>query len=95
MGSEIIRLHPDRDLYIRWSTVVMGVTHEGTRAELRADLADRYPDIDDDLDRAERTGTSWEAPDDDNSFARNEGIVFNDDEAILVSEIRVAAAVRR
>ncbi len=34
MGAAIVKVDPDVDLYMRWSTVVDNATHVGTRAEM-------------------------------------------------------------
>ncbi len=34
MGAAIVKVHPDLDLYMRWSTVVDNATHVATRTEM-------------------------------------------------------------
>lgn len=83
MSASIIKVHPDHDLYVRFSTVVMGITHEGTRAELLAD--ERIDEAA--MDRAERTGTS-DPPGDYQEYAwGSHDPVFNDDAVFLVSDL--------
>lgn len=40
MGRQIIKIAPDRDLYMEWSSVVEAPTFFGTRAEMAAYLAE-------------------------------------------------------
>lgn len=54
MGSCIIKVSKNRDLYMKWSSVVDNCTFIGTRQEL---LKEREATMDA-IDRADRTGTS-------------------------------------
>lgn len=73
MGSQIIKVTPDRDLYMEWSSVVEAPTFIGTRAELAAYLAEPkvhyrqttidHPEaIEERLARADETGSSGYRP---------------------------------
>ncbi len=43
MPTFILKVRPDRDLYVGWSTVVDNLTRTGTRAEFLEHLAVRDP----------------------------------------------------
>jgi hypothetical protein len=66
MPSFILKVTPDRDLYVKWSTIVENMTRSGTRAEFLEHLAAVQPDLLDDpghcpearLARADAYGTS-------------------------------------
>lgn len=63
MSRFIMRVHPDQDLYVEWSTSVDYIIFYGTRDELSNWLVDReFSRIRDEtkqrLDRAAETGTS-------------------------------------
>ncbi len=67
MGTIILKVDPDRDLYVEWSSVVESPTYIGTRAEFLAYLTHEIPDgysplpgnsPEDRLARADETGTS-------------------------------------
>lgn len=85
MSSAIIKVHPDHDLYIRFSTVVMGITAEGTRAEIMA----LYPtSVDDEtMARVDEIGTSLEpGPYQEFAWGSND-VIFNDDDIIPVRDL--------
>lgn len=42
MGAIIVKVAPDRDLYMRWSSVVDAPTHLGTRSEMAEVLLDDH-----------------------------------------------------
>jgi hypothetical protein len=66
MPAYILKIHPDRDLYVEWSTIVDNAIRWGTRAEFLDHLAKVQPDLLDDpwhcpearLARADAHGTS-------------------------------------
>lgn len=65
MPSHILKVAPDRDLYVYWSTIVEAPVAYGDRAWMRdyliADAAHPYSDKgnpDERLDRADRAGSS-------------------------------------
>lgn len=55
MPSTIIKLDPDQDWYVVWSTVVDAPTHWGARAEIERRYENAAPDR---FARADATGTS-------------------------------------
>lgn len=73
MGKQIIKIAPDRDLYVEWSSVVEAPTAWGTRAEMAAWLQEPKQGygqitiaaadaVEDRLARADRTGSSGYPP---------------------------------
>lgn len=59
MPSYIVKVAPDIDLYVYWSTIVDAPTAIGSRDELAEWLRQRgYAADDQRFDRADRTGTS-------------------------------------
>jgi len=70
MGKQIIKVAPDEDLYVEWSSVVDAPTRVGTRAEFvaylneprRGEVWETEESIERAMQRADDTGTSAYRP---------------------------------
>lgn len=61
MGYEIIRVSPDEDLYLEWSSIVEAPTFVGTRTQLLVHLHRNYQPVETPeqrVDRTDETGSS-------------------------------------
>jgi hypothetical protein len=88
MGSQIIKVAPDQDLYLAWSSVVDAPTMVGTRAEFaehlnkprRGEYWLREDEVEAILRRADATGSSAHRPlgitwDDEGPMYQQQGIL--------------------
>lgn len=90
MPSFIVKPNPDRDFYVRWSTIVDDATACGSRAELTEYLTKFKPYWEADparFERADETGTS--------GYDEAEGFLGWDTDEFFINQFEEPRFVRR